>query len=74
MDRTTQGQTGPQEQPEAAGTPGPAARVVRLTTGEYTVTVNPVDGSEIEARRPGDGSDRRPDRRDAASRAEHATA
>ncbi|MEV8530965.1 ATP-binding protein [Streptomyces sp. NPDC051211] len=40
-----------------AGSPasGPAsgpARVVRLTAGDFALTVNPVDGSEIEPRRP----------------------
>ncbi|MFF2191942.1 ATP-binding protein [Streptomyces sp. NPDC058157] len=42
-----------------------------LTAGEFTLTVNPVDGSEIEPHRPGTGPDpdRRPAKRDAASRA-----
>ncbi|MEV7542386.1 ATP-binding protein, partial [Streptomyces sp. NPDC089915] len=46
-------------------------RVVTLTAGEFTLTVNPVDGSEIEPHRPGAGPDpgRRPAKRDAASRA-----
>ncbi|MEW1696874.1 ATP-binding protein [Streptomyces sp. NPDC091278] len=36
------------------GTPAPArARVVRLVSGDLLVTVNPVDGSEIEACPPG---------------------
>ncbi|MCB5177839.1 ATP-binding protein [Streptomyces antimicrobicus] len=60
--------------PAAPGAQGAPARVVRLTAGEFTLTVNPVDGSEIEARRPGDGADRRPAKRDAASRAAHAAA
>ncbi|MGW2675164.1 ATP-binding protein [Streptomyces sp. NPDC001436] len=53
----------------AAGA-GPA-RVVTLVAGEFTVTVNPVDGSEIEPHRPGAGPDpgRRPAKRDAAARA-----
>ncbi|WP_051700690.1 ATP-binding protein [Streptomyces sp. NRRL F-4474] len=53
-----------------AGSRGPAgpARVVTLTAGDFTLTVNPVDGSEIEPLRP--GSERaRPARRDAAGRA-----
>ncbi|MEU3403454.1 ATP-binding protein [Streptomyces sp. NPDC006670] len=47
------------------------ARVVTLTAGEFTLTVNPLDGSEIEPHRPGTGPDpdRRPAKRDAASRA-----
>ncbi|MFD0377964.1 ATP-binding protein [Streptomyces sp. NPDC127112] len=47
------------------------ARVVVLSAGEFTLTVNPVDGSEIEPHRPGAGPDpgRRPAKRDAASRA-----
>ncbi|MCF3184523.1 ATP-binding protein, partial [Streptomyces polychromogenes] len=47
------------------------ARVVVLNAGEFTLTVNPVDGSEIEPHRPGAGPDpgRRPAKRDAASRA-----
>ncbi|MFF4369793.1 ATP-binding protein [Streptomyces sp. NPDC001594] len=42
-----------------------------LTAGEFTLTVNPLDGSEIEPHRPGTGPDpdRRPAKRDAASRA-----
>ncbi|MER5727060.1 ATP-binding protein [Streptomyces sp. NPDC002138] len=46
---------------------GPA-RVVRLAVGDYLLTVNPVDGSEIEARRPGDAEGEGPQRRDKASR------
>ncbi|MFI8259190.1 ATP-binding protein [Streptomyces sp. NPDC085665] len=48
---------------------GPAvARVVTLTAGDFTLTVNPVDGSEIEPRRPGTGGSA-PAKRDAAGRA-----
>ncbi|MGW2993076.1 ATP-binding protein, partial [Streptomyces sp. NPDC001193] len=54
---------------------GPAvARVVTLTAGDFTLTVNPVDGSEIEPRRPGTGGSA-PAKRDAAGRAaRHAAA
>ncbi|WP_327264478.1 ATP-binding protein [Streptomyces sp. NBC_01232] len=87
MDRT-QGQSEQHEQPKgdsapaapaAATTPaapaaaGPA-RVVSLTTGEFTLTVNPVDGSEIEPLRPGTGRPGRPAKRDAAARAVRAAA
>ncbi|MEU7552594.1 ATP-binding protein [Streptomyces sp. NPDC044571] len=51
----------------SASSPTPAARVVTLTAGDFTLTVNPVDGSEIEPRRPGTGGGR-PPKRDAASR------
>ncbi|MFG2662833.1 ATP-binding protein [Streptomyces sp. NPDC048387] len=53
-----------------AAAAGPV-RVVTLVAGEFTVTVNPVDGSEIEPHRPGAGPDpgRRPAKRDAAARA-----
>ncbi|OKI69243.1 ATP-binding protein [Streptomyces sp. MJM1172] len=61
MDRT-QGQVDPAE-PSS----GPA-RVVTLTAGDFTLTVNPVDGSEIEPLRPG-AERARPRRRDAAGRA-----
>ncbi|MFE1414028.1 ATP-binding protein [Streptomyces sp. NPDC058746] len=70
----TQGQTDPEERSGAAGrsarTPAsaPAARLVSLTAGEFTLAVNPVDGSEIEPLRPGSGASR-PAKRDAASRA-----
>ncbi|MFD7837845.1 ATP-binding protein [Streptomyces sp. NPDC059761] len=81
MDRT-QGQPEPVEQPATAPVPpvtapaapapaatGPAvARVVTLTAGDFTLTVNPVDGSEIEPRRPGTGGSA-PAKRDAADRA-----
>ncbi|MEW2414076.1 ATP-binding protein [Streptomyces sp. NPDC046866] len=72
MDRT-QGQAEPVEQSTAAGGPHPAsastpvARIATLTAGDYTLTVNPVDGSEIAPRRPGTGA-ARPAKRDAASR------
>ncbi|MFJ3854748.1 ATP-binding protein [Streptomyces sp. NPDC090085] len=47
--------------------PAQPARVVTLTAGDYTLTVNPVDGSEIEPPRP--GTERtRPARRTAADR------
>ncbi|MEU6364190.1 ATP-binding protein [Streptomyces sp. NPDC046931] len=56
------------------GQPAPAlARTVQLVTGDFLVTVNPVDGSEIEACTPG----RRPERpvkRTAADRADKARA
>ncbi|MER7464856.1 ATP-binding protein [Streptomyces sp. NPDC097981] len=65
MDRI-QGQAEPVEQPAAPPVPpttapaaaapaAPVARVVTLTAGDFTLTVNPVDGSEIEPRRPGTG-------------------
>ncbi|WP_234106747.1 hypothetical protein, partial [Streptomyces venezuelae] len=41
---------------QGRGTPAPAparARVVRLVSGDLLVTVNPVDGSEIEPCPPG---------------------
>nr|WSW43644.1 ATP-binding protein [Streptomyces sp. NBC_01001] len=82
MDRT-QGQAEPVEQPAtapasaatasaaagpaAASTPAPVARIVTLTAGDFTLTVNPVDGSEIEPRRPGTGGTA-PTKRDAADR------
>ncbi|MFE3288712.1 ATP-binding protein, partial [Streptomyces sp. NPDC059233] len=49
------------------------ARLVSLTAGEFTLAVNPVDGSEIEALRPGTDTSR-PAKRDAASRAARDTA
>ncbi|MFI5983224.1 ATP-binding protein [Streptomyces sp. NPDC051555] len=65
MDRT-QGQ--PTSDDVTAPVAGPA-RVVRLSVGEYVLTVNPVDGSEIEARRPGaDADSGAPARRGKASR------
>ncbi|WP_051807238.1 ATP-binding protein [Streptomyces sp. NRRL F-2664] len=58
--------------PRASSAPGPApagpARVVTLTAGDFSLTVNPVDGSEIEPLRPGTER-RRPAKRDAAGRA-----
>ncbi|MCX5303684.1 ATP-binding protein [Streptomyces sp. NBC_00160] len=87
MDRT-QGQGEQNEQPTggpaaptaakapvAARTPAAAgpARVVSLTAGEFSLTVNPVDGSEIEPLRPGTEPDR-PAKRDAAARAARAAA
>ncbi|MFZ3472902.1 ATP-binding protein [Streptomyces sp. 4.24] len=65
MDRT-QGQADPAQQP---------ARVVTLTTGDFTLTVNPVDGSEIEpTHRPGGESAPVPARRTPAARASRAAA
>ncbi|GGS97013.1 MULTISPECIES: ATP-binding protein [Streptomyces] len=76
MDRT-QGQAEPGERaaagPGAHTAPGPVARVVTLTAGDYTLTVNPVDGSEIEPRRPGTGGGV-PAKRDAAGRSAHSAA
>ncbi|MEV5506136.1 AAA family ATPase [Streptomyces orinoci] len=55
---------------EEAPARGPAqARVVRLVAGDYLLTVNPVDGSEIEPCPPGE-LPARPERHDAAERAE----
>ncbi|MFF4257395.1 ATP-binding protein [Streptomyces sp. NPDC001663] len=45
------------------------ARTVQLVTGDYLLTVNPVDGSEIEACPPGERP-RRPEKLTAAERAE----
>ncbi|MFJ1863137.1 ATP-binding protein [Streptomyces sp. NPDC088097] len=83
MDRT-QGQPGPGEEPGAqpsgepsaapTGLPLPPARIVVLTAGRHTLTVNPVDGSEIEPLRPGAEPADGPARRDAASRAARAGA
>ncbi|MFG2295632.1 ATP-binding protein [Streptomyces sp. NPDC048603] len=61
----------------AAGSAAAPARVVRLTAGAFALTVNPVDGSEIEPRRPGAdtaGGTGQPARRDAAARASLAAA
>ncbi|MER5930059.1 ATP-binding protein [Streptomyces sp. NPDC002054] len=79
--------SGPTSAPAAgqAGAPaGPPARVVRLTAGDFSLTVNPVDGSEIEPLRPaalgtptpdfGTGPAGRPAKRDAAARAALAAA
>ncbi|MGI5445537.1 ATP-binding protein [Streptomyces sp. CA-243310] len=71
MDRT-QGQSEPGEDTPAASTgpaSGPVARVVTLTAGDFTLTVNPVDGSEIEPLRPGAATER-PAKRGPAARAE----
>ncbi|MEU5807282.1 ATP-binding protein [Streptomyces sp. NPDC047718] len=72
MDRT-QGQAEPVERAAAGSGPQtastPVARITTLTAGEYTLTVNPVDGSEIQPRRPGTAVGR-PARRDAADRRE----
>ncbi|MFD7911464.1 ATP-binding protein [Streptomyces sp. NPDC059752] len=83
MDRT-HGQTEQHEQPTggsapaaptAAATPAAAgpARVVSLTAGGFALTVNPVDGSEIEPLRPGT-EPARPAKRAAAARAARAAA
>lgn len=87
MDRTdgTQGQPepgGPAAHQSAGGPAGspPAplapARIVTLTAGDFTLTVNPVDGSEIEPLRPtaAPAAGRGPAKRDAASRAARGTA
>ncbi|MGW1636549.1 ATP-binding protein [Streptomyces lavendulae] len=87
MDRTdrTQGQSepgGPAAPVPAGGPAGspPAplapARIVTLTAGDFTLTVNPVDGSEIEPLRPTAAPAARggPAKRDAASRAARDTA
>ncbi|MEU9415311.1 ATP-binding protein [Streptomyces sp. NPDC048272] len=71
MDRT-QGQSEPGEDTPASSTgpaSGPVARVVTLTAADFTLTVNPVDGSEIEPLRPGTGT-QRPAKRGPADRAE----
>ncbi|MBT2459320.1 ATP-binding protein [Streptomyces sp. ISL-86] len=70
MDRT-QGHADPAEQP--TGAPWAPARVVSLTAGDFTLTVNPVDGSEIEPLRPGTRPNR-PAKRDAAARTAHEAA
>ncbi|WP_405488792.1 ATP-binding protein [Streptomyces sp. NBC_00096] len=65
MDRT-QGQADPAQQP---------ARVVTLTAGDFTLTVNPVDGSEIEpTHRPGGEPAGIPAKRTPAARASRAAA
>ncbi|MGW2824180.1 ATP-binding protein [Streptomyces sp. NPDC001443] len=46
------------------------ARTVQLVTGDLLLTVNPVDGSEIEACPPGAARPGRPEKLDAAARAE----
>ncbi|MFD6983283.1 ATP-binding protein, partial [Streptomyces sp. NPDC059956] len=67
MDRSsTQGQADPAEQP---------ARVVTLTSGDLTLTVNPVDGSEIvRTHRPGGEPAPAPVKRTPAARASAAAA
>lgn len=67
MDRSsTQRPAVPAEQP---------ARVVTLTAGDFTLTVNPVDGSEIEpTHRPGGEPARMPAKRASAARASRAAA
>lgn len=63
--------------PPTPVSPGPpaqvSARVLTLTAGDFTLTVNPVDGSEIEPLRPGTAPGR-PAKRDAAARAARAAA
>ncbi|MFF9051309.1 ATP-binding protein [Streptomyces erythrochromogenes] len=79
-DEQAAGGTAPPAPASAPASPGPAspgsagpARVVTLTAGDFTLTVNPVDGSEIEPLRP--GTERaRPAKRDAAARAARDTA
>ncbi len=67
MDRSsTQGQADPAEQP---------ARVVTLTSGDLTLTVNPVDGSVIvRTHRPGGEPAPTPVKRTPAARASAAAA
>ncbi|MEO3976520.1 ATP-binding protein [Streptomyces sp. CAU 1734] len=64
--------------PDLAHSAPPRARTARLVSGGYLLTVNPVDGSEIELAPPGGpeeaGFPGRPVRRTAAERAEHARA
>ncbi|MEU5714282.1 ATP-binding protein [Streptomyces sp. NPDC020403] len=73
-DRSEDG-TGPRRQSREALTPdfghpaGQQSRTVRLTSGSLLLTVNPVDGSEIEPCRPGERP-ATPVRRTAAQRAE----
>ncbi|MFF2897845.1 ATP-binding protein [Streptomyces sp. NPDC057966] len=57
------------------GRPAPQARVVRLISGDYLLTVNPIDGSEVELCPPGEQPGP-PTRRTATGRAdrERATA
>lgn len=54
--------------PAGAPSTGGLARVVTLTAGDFNLTVNPVDGSEIEPLRPGTETPR-PAKRGPASRA-----
>ncbi|MET9741127.1 ATP-binding protein, partial [Streptomyces sp. NPDC006422] len=56
------------------GQPSPAVvRAVRLVSGDHLLTVNPVDGSEIEPCPPGERP-ARPAKHDAAARAARARA
>ncbi|MFI9719326.1 ATP-binding protein [Streptomyces sp. NPDC052396] len=68
------GQSGDIHEDAAVDGPAPArgpaqARVVQLVAGNYLLTVNPVDGSEIEPCPPGE-LPARPERHDPAERAE----
>lgn len=56
-----------QPAPDSSPAPVVPARVVTLTAGEFALTVNPVDGSEIEPLRPG-ARPGRPAKRDATAR------
>ncbi|MGP4006154.1 ATP-binding protein [Streptomyces sp. 4N124] len=73
--RDGDGETPPQRQPRESLSPdfgqhSPAlARTVQLVSGDFLLTVNPVDGSEIEACPPGERP-RRPAKFTAAERAE----
>ncbi|MGI5402979.1 ATP-binding protein [Streptomyces sp. CA-135486] len=76
MDNDTFGEGAGQARPQRDtgnadfGQPTPAlARTVQLVTGDFLLTVNPVDGSEIEPCPPGEQPPR-PARRSAAERAE----
>lgn len=66
MDRTQGQTTDPAER--SGGTPAAPARIVTLTAGDFSLTVNPVDGSEIEPHRPGADTGRRPAKRETAAR------
>ncbi|MFD3721427.1 hypothetical protein, partial [Streptomyces sp. NPDC058674] len=61
MDRT-QGQPTERTEP-SGGTPTALPRIVTLAAGDFSLTVNPVDGSEIEPHRPGTDTGRRPAKR-----------
>ncbi|MEW2630946.1 ATP-binding protein [Streptomyces sp. NPDC048389] len=74
MDNDSFGEgTGPARPPRDAITPAQSApaprRTVQLVTGDFLLTVNPVDGSEIEPCPPGEQPGR-PTRRSAVDRAE----
>ncbi|UYQ64427.1 ATP-binding protein [Streptomyces peucetius] len=74
MDNDSFGEgTGPARPPRDAITPGQSApaprRTVQLVSGDFLLTVNPVDGSEIEPCPPGEQPGR-PSRRSAVDRAE----